>query len=234
MEMPKVITRAEAIFGLAYFCAYLGYLFIRLESETLHWLSLVILPFIWVFFFQRKTNPEQPLRASFASIGLAKGNLTNGLLWSAALGLGLGLLQLLLSRHSQKIWELIVSGKAFILFPITLLLMFLTAGFTEEFFFRGVLQTRLAAWLGSKFWAVIIASILFGVYHLPYAYLNPNWPSHGHWPQAFSAALGQAVPIGLILGTLYVRTKNNVLACALVHALINTPWAMTMIHFNKP
>lgn len=234
MEMPKATMQVEAIFGLAYFFAYLGYLFIRPESEILHWLSLVILPFILIFFFQKQKKHEPPLRASFASVGLAKGNLTNGLLWSAALGLGLGLLQLLLSRHSQKIWELIVSGKALVLFPLTLLLMFLTAGFTEEFFFRGVLQTRLAALFRSRFWAVIAASIMFGIYHLPYAYLNPNWPSHGDWAKAFSAALGQGIPAGLILGTLYALTKNNLLACALVHALINTPWAMTMIRFNKP
>ena len=30
------------------------------------------------------------------------------------------------------------------------------AGFTEEFFFRGVLQTRLARWLNSNWWAVIV------------------------------------------------------------------------------
>ena len=67
------------------------------------------------------------------------------------------------------------------MFPLALVLLMMTAGFTEEFFFRGVLQTRLTTSLKSKVWGVVVAAVLFGLYHLPYAYLHPGWPSHGDW-----------------------------------------------------
>ncbi|MEW6213575.1 MAG: CPBP family intramembrane glutamic endopeptidase, partial [Acidobacteriota bacterium] len=102
----------------------------------------------------------------------------------------------------------------------------------EEFFFRGVLQTRFENLFGNKFLAVVAASILFGLYHLPYAYLNPRWPSFGNWSDAFASAMGQGVPAGLIFGTVYARTRN-LLVPVIVHSLINTLPAMTMMKFGE-
>ncbi len=79
--------------------------------------------------------------------------------------------------------------------------------------------------------AVLITAILFGLYHLPYAYLNPQWPSYGEWGAAWGAALGNGIPGGLILGGLYVISRGNLLACVLLHSLINAAPAMTMIRF---
>ncbi|MBI4429371.1 MAG: CPBP family intramembrane metalloprotease [Ignavibacteriales bacterium] len=126
---------------------------------------------------------------------------------------------------------LITTGKFAYLFPLAIVLMLFTAGFTEEFFFRGFLQTRLQQLFSSNVVGVIVSSILFGIYHLPYAYLNPRWPSHGNLPEAFWSALGQGIPMGLILGTLYVRTKNNLLSCVVVHSLLNSLPAMLAIKF---
>jgi uncharacterized protein len=44
----------------------------------------------------------------------------------------------------------------------------------EEFFFRGVLQPELEKWLRSRAGALLIASALFGLVHLPYGGF-PNW-----------------------------------------------------------
>jgi membrane protease YdiL (CAAX protease family) len=41
------------------------------------------------------------------------------------------------------------------------------------------------------------------------------------------------VPIGLILGWLYARSKNNLLACVVCHALINTFPGMLQLKFGK-
>jgi membrane protease YdiL (CAAX protease family) len=155
--------------------------------------------------------------------------MTTGLWWAVAVGLAVSGLQLVLSRNSGEILNLFSSGKAFYLFPLSVVLMLFTAGTTEEFFFRGVLQTRLQMRLRSNIAAIAVTSVLFGLYHLPYAYLNPRWPSHGNWPEALGAAFGQGVPMGLILGFIYARTKNNLVACALVHALINSFPAMLFI-----
>ena len=144
----------------------------------------------------------------------------------------LSALQLVLSRNSGEILSILSSGKALYLFPLSVVLMLFTAGTTEEIFFRGILQTRLQQRLRSKFYAIVLTSVLFGLYHLPYAYLNPRWPSHGNWEAAFGAAFGQGVPMGLILGAMYASTKNNLIACALVHALINSLPAMLFIKFG--
>jgi len=229
----RIEFRREALFALAYFLVYITYLFARPESEFVHWLTLVALPFGLVFIYQAKITTGITLRDSLASVGLARGNLTRGIVWAILLGMALSALQLVLSRRSREIWQTMSSRKIIYLFPIVLLLMLATAGFTEEFFFRGVLQTRLEKLFRSKLLAVVGASLLFGLYHLPYAYMNPHWPSHGNWAAALAAAFGQGVPIGLILGTLYVRSRNNLLACVLLHSLINSLPAMTMIKMHK-
>lgn len=180
--------------GPAYFAAYLAYLFARPESESLHWVSLVAVPF----------------------------------------GLVLGALQLLLSSRAGAIRGFLEDGSIAWLLPIVFLLMFLTAGFTEELFFRGFLQPRLERLTGSAAAGLVLASLCFGLYHLPYAYLNPRWPSAGDWGAAWTAALGQGVPGGLILGGVYLGSRRNVVACAVVHALINTLPGLTMVHFGGP
>jgi len=58
--------------------------------------------------------------------------------------------------------DLLATPRAILIFPLTFVLMALTAGFTEEFFFRGVLQTRLARALRSRAAGVVAAAQLFG------------------------------------------------------------------------
>jgi membrane protease YdiL (CAAX protease family) len=221
--------RAEAPWALVYFALYVGWLFMTLENEFLHWVSMVIIPLAILYSVQKIRIPSAGMESTLATVGIKKGNLTSGILWAIVIGLALSALQLVLSRNRDQIWSLIVSGKAVVLFPITFVLMLFTAATTEEFFFRGVLQTRLQSLFRSKTIAVIVASLLFGLYHLPYAYLNPRWPSHGNWPEAFGAAFGQGIPIGLILGVVYVRTKNNLLACIMIHALLDSLPAMLSV-----
>lgn len=204
---------------LAYTLAYFAYLFWSLETEAGHWISLVLLPagLIWLARKYRglSASPGEVL----ASVGL-RSDWTLGLGWALLLGCLLSSLQLVLSRNSAAILELLLTGRGLLMLPVAFLLMLLTAGFTEEFFFRGVLQTRLRARSGSNVIAVLATSVLFGLYHLPYAYLNPRWPSHGDWVAAAGAAFGQGIPAGLILGTLYAK-RPNLLACVLVHTMIN-------------
>ena len=222
-------VKAEGYWVLGYFAVYLGYLFLRLENEFFHWFSLVVVPFTVVLFSRRMRTKLWDRSSAFHSVGLRKGNLTNGLVWAIVIGIALSTLQLVLSRNSGEIIKLFVSGKALLLFPLSFLLIFCLAGFTEEFFFRGVMQTRLQQLFGSKVLAVVLTSLLFGLYHLPYAYLNPQWPSYGNWPEAFGAAFGQGVPLGLILGTVYARTNSNLFACVVLHALVNSLPGMVWI-----
>jgi len=97
---------------------------------------------------------------------------------------------------------------------------------------RGFLQTRVEALARSKWLTVLIVSLLFRVYHLPYAYFNPNWPSAGDWGAAWVAALGNGVPGGLVLGALYVKSNRNLVACIVLQSMIGAFPAMTALKFG--
>lgn len=232
MEETEVRYRREAVLGLFYFSVYLASLFKTTESELIHWLTLVLLPLFCLSLLQRRGFGPQALVRTLGTVGIARGNLRRGVIWAVIIGLLLGSAQLSLSRHSAEIWELLRTGRALLLFPLTLILMIFTAAFTEEFFFRGVLQTRLSRLARSKFLGVAIAAALFGIYHLPYAYMDPDWPSHGDLRSALSASLFQGITMGVILGVLYERTKNNLLACVVLHAVFNSVPGMTMLKFG--
>ena len=173
--------------------------------------------------------PDATFNATLHSIGFRRSVLKKGLIAALLLGVALNGLQLVISQRRDEIWEVLSSPAAFVTLPLIFLLLLLTAGFTEEVFFRGFLQTRLTDLFGSNFWAIAVTSVLFSLYHVPYAYLNPNWPSHGDLSAAFVAAFTQAIPGGVILGTLYARSRYNLVAPILLHSLINLLPAATMI-----
>jgi membrane protease YdiL (CAAX protease family) len=225
------VTRREAWVAPLYFIVYLTYLTITLESELLHWVTLVALPLFltWIV----RSRDTRGLAPMLGSLGLRWGNLTRGIGWAALLAVAFSVMQAMGgSEHAQEIRDVLRSGRVFVALPVALLAMMLTAGFTEEFFFRGFLQTRLTVLTRSRIAGVLISAVLFGLYHLPYAYLNPNWSSHGDLGAAFTSAMGQGGIGGLVLGTLYALTRGNLIACILVHSSINAIWFMTMIKFG--
>jgi membrane protease YdiL (CAAX protease family) len=192
----------------------------------------VALPALLTALTFRLNQHPAGIRAVLASFGLRWRHLRDGLWWAALVGLGLGISQLAVSRQRADFIALVESGQAFWMLPLTFVLMMATAAFTEEFFFRGFLQDRLERWTHSKVAALILASVAFGLYHLPYAYLNPRWPSAGNWGEAWAAAMGQGVVGGLVLGVVFLGARRNLLAPAVVHACINAFPATLMIRFN--
>lgn len=222
------IAKREAIAVLLYFAAYLGYLCLHLETERQHWLGLVLLPLGLVWLARRQQSGDS-VADLFESVGFSNHNWQRGLLWAFLLGALFTALQVVLSRNRGEIAALLISPRALYLLPLSFGLMLLLAGFTEEFFFRGVLQSRLAELFKSQVWAVIVASLLFGLYHVPYAYFHPRWPSHGNLGAAFGMAMGQGVPAGLVLGTFLVRTRGNLLPCIVLHSMINMAPAALML-----
>ncbi|MBT8397037.1 MAG: CPBP family intramembrane metalloprotease [Gemmatimonadetes bacterium] len=215
----------------AFFSVYLIYLFWRQENELLHWVSLVALPTLLVLWLRREAGGSG-LGSVLASFGLSRENLGRG--WLVALGVGvvLGMVQLFLSRSGAASLDAFRTGRAVYLLPLAFVLLLFLAGFTEEFFFRGFLQTRLEALFNSKALSLVVTSFLFGLYHLPYAYFNPNWPSAGDWSAAWGASLGQGIPAGLIFGGLYLYTRKNLLVCVVLHALVDAFPAMALIRFG--
>jgi membrane protease YdiL (CAAX protease family) len=228
-DSMSVPDRRESRAAVAYFFIYLASLFVSLESEATHWITLVCLPLLIAFGFGRPGRSRGEILRTF---GLRRFGWRKGVGWAIGLGLLVTILQVAAFQHRDEILALIRSGRALWLYPLTLVLMLGMAGFTEEFFFRGFLQTRLEALTRSSWLAIVIASVLFSLYHVPYAFLNPNWPSAGDWGLAFRAAFANGLVGGVVLGTLYVRSGRNLVPCILLHSMINAAPAMTLLRFG--
>lgn len=105
--------------------------------------------------------------------------------------------------------------------PLAFVAMAIEAGLTEEFLFRVLLQTRLAAWLRSETAAIMLMSLLFGLAHAPGYVLRSAHLMEGMSgaPDPLTAAAYSIVvvsPIGLMFGVLWARTRNFALV-VLVH-----------------
>jgi membrane protease YdiL (CAAX protease family) len=232
VSISSAMDRRECMAAILYFAAYLVFSFVSPGSELRHYLTLVALPLAVVVLVRRPGSEGRSRPDILASFGLRRGNLRTGLWWALIIGLALGVFQLTQRRAGPELWELIRTGKALYLFPLAALFGLLTAGFTEEFFFRGFLQTRIEKLSGQPWLAVLLAALAFGLYHVPYAYLNPNWPTAGDFGAAFRVGMTEGLLGGLILGSGYVLWKRNLLACIVLHGMIDAVPIMTMIRFG--
>ena len=107
--------------------------------------------------------------------------------------------------------------KFFILLIIAVLFIPLQATM-EEFAFRGYLAQGIASWTKSRWWALIIPSILFGLMH----FANPEVNEYGFW-----VMMPQYIFLGFMFGIMSilddgielamgVHTVNNLLGSILV------------------
>lgn len=97
-------------------------------------------------------------------------------------------------------------------------------GVTEEFLFRGLLQSRLTAWLSSGPLAIVVTSVIFALVHVPTFYLRGGEEiakQAGTLPQIIALAIAALAPISIMLGTLWYRTRSFLLV-VLVHGAIDT------------
>ncbi len=210
-------SRAEIIFIATYFAAYFGYLFIHQESELHHWVSLIVIPLVGLWIVRGRP----PLRLLLASIGLERGRLLHGLKWPILVGLGLQIVQLMNSSNRAALSEILGSSWGWVVPVVALPLLMVTVGPTEEVFFRGIIQGRFSDALKSDWAGIGIATAAFIIYHVPYAYLNPNWPSAGNLAHAAQLAAVNGVPGGLLLGWVYVKSGRNLVGVVLLHAMID-------------
>jgi membrane protease YdiL (CAAX protease family) len=91
------------------------------------------------------------------------------------------------------------------------LAIFLFIALLEEMFFRGFLQTLISENLGSRIKGQIVASCLFGLFHILHAPF-PNW---------------RYVLLATVAGWFYgsaFRQGGNLMASAITHALVDTLW----------
>jgi membrane protease YdiL (CAAX protease family) len=202
-----------------------------LANDIAKWLWFVILP-LGSLWFVCGRNPN--LASFLRSFGLHRQGLGKALL------LGLVAFIILLpfilmsmpASQLKKIHDIFQQPlQAMVIIPVSFLLLLFTAGFTEEIFFRGILQSRLAKVMKSELRSCLIIAVLFGLYHLPYAYYSADWQSHGNLVWAIASVLTEQAIAGLVLGVLWMRTRN-LGASILLHVLIDLLPAMTMLHFT--
>jgi membrane protease YdiL (CAAX protease family) len=100
----------------------------------------------------------------------------------------------------------------------------LEVGVTEEFLFRGLLQSRLTAWFQSGPRAIVLTSIMFALAHVPTFYLRGGEEiakQAASLPQIIALAVAALAPISIMMGTLWYRTRSFALV-VLVHGAIDT------------
>lgn len=103
--------------------------------------------------------------------------------------------------------------------PIQLARMFfgnlLRNGFSEEFLFRGALQTRLKQWMSSD-WALVMQALVFAVWHLG----ADTQFMGGDILQGLALGIASHSMMGLALGIIFQRTRN-LIAPSIVHVANN-------------
>ena len=95
--------------------------------------------------------------------------------------------------------------------PLCFLYLCVDTGLTEEFLFRVVVQTRLAALFRSETAGVIAMSLLFGLAHAPGYYLRATDAYVGGHPSVLLAVGYTVVMIsvfGFMFGMLWARTRS--------------------------
>jgi len=88
-------------------------------------------------------------------------------------------------------------------------------GFSEEFLFRGALQTRLKDWLGSE-WALVLQALVFAVWHLG----ADTQFMGGDVLQGLALGIASHSISGLAMGVIFQRTRN-LIAPSITHVVIN-------------
>ena len=108
--------------------------------------------------------------------------------------------------------------------PLCLVYLVFDAGLIEEFFFRGLLQSRLSVLLKSTTGGIVVSAIIFGLVHAPGLYLR-GAGSEGieeQMPFLFFAAYTIAYMsiAGIFFGIVYSKTKSLWLVI-FIHAFVD-------------
>ena len=106
--------------------------------------------------------------------------------------------------------------------PLCFAWLFFEVGLVEEFFFRALLQTRLAAWFRSEVTGVTLMALLFGLGHAPGFILRHAGLEDAIGPNPSAAdSIAYAIVVlsvsGILFGIVWARTKN-LLAVMIIHA----------------
>lgn len=115
---------------------------------------------------------------------------------------------------ARPLREGLLSGQQLLLgIPILFLWDYLEVGLGEEFFFRGLLQNRLAVLLRSPWGSIFVTAFIFGVVHAPGMYLRGAGVIEGlggapSLLTCISYCIAVQSVTGIFFGILWHRTRN--------------------------
>ena len=237
--VPISRPTAEAGMAVAWYVAFMAlsaFTFannMELVNEMTNWLLWVLIPLLLLLAVRRGTSS---FRETLSSLGIRREGLGQAIrlaLLAAVITVPVSLLAI---SDAQR-WACAPARVATQLCGGTrtwFLLAGLTAGVTEEFFFRGLLQPRLARVLKSEYrgarrhrtdvrdHASALCVLLAG---------SPDWPTHGNLVWAIVGAISEQALTGVLLGVLWMRT-HILAASVLLHTLSNTLVVMPMLKFG--
>jgi membrane protease YdiL (CAAX protease family) len=106
--------------------------------------------------------------------------------------------------------------------PLCFIWLLLEVGLVEEFFFRALVQSQLAATLKSELSGIVVMSLIFGLAHAPgFIFRHAGeLEGLGPHPSALDAVAYSIVVLavsGIVFGIIWARTKN-LSALMIVHA----------------
>jgi membrane protease YdiL (CAAX protease family) len=106
--------------------------------------------------------------------------------------------------------------------PLCFIWLFIEAGLVEEFFFRALVQSHLAAALKSEVSGIVLMSLIFGLAHAPGFIFRHAGEVEGLGPNpsaldAIAYSLVVLAVSGVTFGVIWARTKN-LFAVILIHA----------------
>lgn len=222
----------EGIYVLAYYLLYLLLITIFPGFESANWISLVFLPLFLIYVNQRKNSYRNSLKLSLASFGIKKYNLERGIFPALLLGVVSSCIILFLTAWAGIISLTLISAKYFLYIPIAFIFVLFTTAIVEEFFFRAILQSRIERLSKNNNLAIFITSILFGIYHLSFFFLNQNFVQYNFTHITFLSSFGYGMLLGLVSGFIYSKTEENLLASVLYNALCSSIVTAIYFHLN--
>jgi membrane protease YdiL (CAAX protease family) len=226
------VSSGELIFTLAYL-VLVAALLIRGTPMPAEWKKHFVRKQLATLAFKLVVFVAVPLavlrlawKTSWAGLGFSAGNTGGQLLAAGVLILLFGGFNLLVGGGAAPIRKgEYAIGPVLIGMLLVFLWNALEVGLVEEFFFRGFVQGRLISALGTPAGGIAVASLLFGLAHVPGIYLrrgDKNGPL-GEKPAMIDSILYAILalsPTGWFTGLLFWRTQS-LLAPILVHAAVD-------------
>lgn len=200
---------------------------LELVNGFTNWFFLVLVP---VGLLALKRRHDTSVRDMLHSAGLTRTGMKDALkLVVLLVPLSIPLLYIVGDQQRAAIQMIFNTPRLAVApFLVSFVLALLTAGFVEEFFFRGILQSRLAACLSSEWHGLLVAAFLFGLLHLPLYFYSSFEPTQGNLVWAVASVITEPTILGILLGVVWIRTRN-LIAPVLLHAFINSFAMMTTL-----